>query len=157
MADPQRFKTMQTNVPKRRIGHLFKLISDRLRTAADADLQKHDLTFVQARVLRFLKDSGGAATQKEIEQSLGVAHPTVVGLISRLREKGFVECSVSNEDKRNKVVSATPKAYAVMEAMHGFIDANERRMLRGLSQDEVDELERMLLEILGNLEDKEVD
>lgn len=148
---------MQKSVPRRRIGHLFKLISDRLRTAADADLQKHDLTFVQARVLRFVNDSGGEATQKEIEQSLGVSHPTVVGLISRLREKGFVECSVSPEDKRNRIVRITPKVQQTMESMHGFIDASERRMLRGLSQDQVDELERMLLEILGNLEDKEVD
>ena len=68
-------------------GVYFKLINDKLRTKADADLRAHGLTMTQSRVLRFLSDSGGEATQKEIEDFLSVSHPTVVGIVSRLREQ----------------------------------------------------------------------
>ena len=49
------------------IGYQFKIINDRIKARADADLKTHDLTLTQTRVLGFLAESGGQATQKEIE------------------------------------------------------------------------------------------
>lgn len=72
------------------IGYQFKIINDRIKARADADLKTHDLTLTQTRVLGFLAESGGQATQKEIEADLQVSHPTVVGIISRMEQKGFL-------------------------------------------------------------------
>lgn len=47
-------------------GVYFKLITDKLRAKADADLKSHGLTMTQSRVLCFLSDHDGEATQKEI-------------------------------------------------------------------------------------------
>ena len=138
--------------PRKRIGYLIKLVNDRLRSGADADLQVHELTFTQSRVLRIIKNNGGEATQKQIEDSLAVAHPTVVGIIARLKDKGFIECRVSPHDKRNRVISTTAKADETMEAMCRFIDRNESKMLKGISKEREGELERTLLQILENLD-----
>lgn len=139
--------------PKKRIGYLIKLVNDRLRAAADADLMEHELTFTQSRVLRIIRNNGGEATQKQIEDSLEVAHPTVVGVIARLKEKGFVECKVSPQDKRNRIISTTAKADETMEAMVEFIERNEAKMLKGVSPEKERELESTLLHILDNLDD----
>ena len=139
--------------PRKRIGFLIKLVNDRLKAGADADLMGHDLTFTQSRVLRIIKNNGGEATQKQIEDLLEVAHPTVVGIIARLKDKGFIECRVSPQDKRNRVISTTAKADETMDSMCRFIDSNESKMLKGISKEREEELERTLLQILGNLDD----
>ena len=80
------------------IGYQFKIINDRIKARADADLKTHDLTLTQTRVLGFLAESGGQATQKEIEADLQVSHPTVVGIISRMEQKGFL-CTWTDRSK----------------------------------------------------------
>lgn len=138
--------------PRKRIGYLIKLVNDRLKASADADLMVHELTFTQSRVLRIIKNNGGEATQKQIEESLEVSHPTVVGIIARLKDKGFIECKVSQHDKRNRIIATTPKANEAMETMCRFIDRNEARMLNGISKERAEELENTLLRILENLD-----
>lgn len=59
------------------IGCLLKMITDKIKIQADANLAQHDLTLTQSRVLGYLARSGGTATQKEIEGFLQVSHPTV--------------------------------------------------------------------------------
>lgn len=61
------------------IGYLVKMIDDKMKVKADADLTHYDLTLSQCRVLTFLQSQEGQATQKEIEDFLEVSHPTVVG------------------------------------------------------------------------------
>ena len=81
------------------IGYQFKIINDRIKVRADADLKTHDLTLTQTRVLGFLTESGGQATQKEIEA-----------------------------------------------------DLQDKMLLRGLSEQQVDELRNCLARIIRNLE-----
>ena len=63
------------------IGCLLKMITDKIKIQADANLAQHDLTLTQSRVLGYLARNGGMATQKEIEGFLQVSHPTVAGVI----------------------------------------------------------------------------
>ena len=48
------------------IGCLLKMITDKIKMRADADLAQQGLTLTQSRVLGYLDRSGGQATQKEI-------------------------------------------------------------------------------------------
>lgn len=57
------------------IGCLLKMITDKIKIQADANLAQHDLTLTQSRVLGYLARNGGTATQKEIEGFLQVSHP----------------------------------------------------------------------------------
>lgn len=72
------------------IGCLLKMITDKIKMRADADLAQQGLTLTQSRVLGYLDRSGGQATQKEIEGFLQVSHPTVAGIINRMEQNGFV-------------------------------------------------------------------
>lgn len=133
------------------VGHYFRCINDKLRVRADEDLKKYRLTLSQSRVFAFLKDSGGEATQKEIEVFLEVSHPTVVGLISRMEQNGYLSCRVDESDRRNKIVALTAKAREVGESLGQSMTDTEHRILQGLSEEEVKELKRMLEQIYRNL------
>ncbi len=134
------------------IGYKLKLITDKLKVRADKDLKQHGLTLSQTRVLYFLSAKGGEATQKEIEDYLQVAHPTVVGIVSRMIRNGFLEAWLDPENRRNKVVRLTEKAHQFVKMMTVVSGEHERMLLRSLSPSEVCELRRMLDLILENLE-----
>lgn len=133
------------------IGYLIRIVNDKLKAKADSDLAQNELTFTQSRVLGFLYYKGGTATQKEIEDSLRVSHPTVVGIIARLKEKDFVTCTVADNDKRNRNVSLTQKANKTFQNMGKFIEESEAKILTGLTDEQIENLKTYLCQIIRNL------
>ena len=136
---------------KHRIGYQFKLISDKLKVHADADLKNQGLTLAQSRVLTFLNEQDGIATQKEIEDYLQVSHPTVLGLVSRMEQNELVETWFDPENRRNKMVRLTEKSKKIGENMDEVTEQHDKALLNGLSEQEQAELNRMLNIILKNL------
>ena len=133
------------------IGCLLKMITDKIKIQADANLAQHDLTLTQSRVLGYLARNGGTATQKEIEGFLQVSHPTVAGVIGRMEQKGFVTCRPDPSDKRSKIVCQTERAAAISQDMHATIQATEQQMLRSLTPEQITSLESTLRTIYADL------
>ena len=139
-------------MPKKDIGYLIKNINDKLKVKADADLKRYNLTLTQSRVFGFLKNNGGQATQKEIEVFLEVSHPTVVGIVSRMEQNGYVTSFVDGNDKRNKIVKLTEQAEILGMDMEQNILDTEKKLLASLSEEDIAHLREMLLVIYKNLE-----
>lgn len=134
------------------IGYLIKMINDKVKVKADADLSTYELTLSQSRVLTFLKSKDGQATQKEIEEFLEVSHPTVVGIVSRMEQRGYVTTWLDTKQQRSKMVRLTEKAQTIGEELVRMVQEQEKTMLQGLTQEQVSELAKMLRVIYGNLE-----
>lgn len=122
------------------IGYLLKLIDDKMKISSDESLKEIGMTISQVRVIEFLDEMGGQATQKEIENHLEVSHPTVVGIVSRLEKNGFLSCHVDKSDRRNKIVCITEKAAEKSEKMYKSRAESEKRLLKSLSAEETAEL-----------------
>lgn len=135
----------------RGIGYLIKSINDKLKVKADESLKNSGLTFSQSRVLVYLNLHGGQATQKEIEDDLAVSHPTVVGIVSRMEQNGFLTTWFDTAKQRSKMVALTEKARTVWVEMDSMIQYQEADMLAGLTQEEADALEKALATIHNNL------
>lgn len=135
---------------KNDVGYLIKSINDKLKVRADAELKQYHLTMSQSRVLVYLRSRGGQATQKEIETFLDVAHPTVVGLVSRMEQNGYVTCWPC-EDGRNKYVKLTPQAEAIDRDMRENMHANEEMLLVPLSPEDRERLRDLLLTVAEHL------
>ena len=135
---------------KKDVGYLIKSINDKLKVRADAELKQYHLTMSQSRVLVYLRSRGGQATQKEIETFLDVAHPTVVGLVSRMEQNGYVTCWPC-EDGRNKYVKMTPQAEAIDKNMQENMHANEEMLLAPLSPEDRERLRDLLLTVAEHL------
>ena len=135
---------------KNDVGYLIKRINDKLAVRADAELKQYHLTMSQGRVFLYLSSRGGQATQKEIETFLGVAHPTVVGLVSRMEQSGYVTCWPC-EDGRNKYVKLTPQAEAIDKDMQRNQLENEKMLLAPLSPEARERLRDLLLTVAEHL------
>ena len=135
---------------KNDVGYLIKRINDTLAARADAELKHFNLTMSQCRVFLYLSSRGGQATQKEIEIFLDVAHPTVVGLVSRMEQNGYVTCWPC-EDGRNKYVKLTPQAEAIDKDMQRNQLENEERLLAPLSPEDRERLRDLLLTVAEHL------
>lgn len=135
---------------KNDVGYLIKSINDKLATRADAELKQFNLTMSQCRVFLYLSSRGGQATQKEIEIFLDVAHPTVVGLVSRMEQNGYVTCWPC-EDGRNKYVKLTPQAEAIDKDMQRNQLENEEMLLAPLSPEDRERLRDLLLTVAEHL------
>lgn len=133
------------------IGYFIKAINDKIKAKADNDLKSHNLTLAQSRVLAFLNSKGGSATQKEIEDFLKVSHPTVVGIVSRMQQNAHVTTWIDPENRRNKIVQLTDKARIIGKDMDCMIKAQEETMLKGLTFEQIEELQKILTIIYKNL------
>ncbi len=134
------------------IGTLIKKINDKMRTQADAVFRNYDLTFSQVRVLHFVREAGGSATQKEIGQHLCCSHPTVVGLVSRLEKNGFLETLKDETDRRNKLVRLTKKAVQTEKSLKARKEAIDARLTENLSEQEREELLWLLKLLYSGME-----
>ena len=132
------------------VGYLIKSINDKLTVKVDAELKQFNLTMSQCRVFLYLSSRGGQGTQKEIETFLGVSHPTVVGLVSRMEQNGYVMCWPC-EDGRNKYVKMTPQAEAIDKNMQENMHANEEMLLAPLSPEDRERLRDLLLTVAEHL------
>ncbi len=136
------------------IGYQFKIIDEKIKIRADADLKRHGLTLTQTRVMGFLAEMGGQATQKEIEEDFQVSHPTVVGLVSRMEQKGLVTTCPDLMDRRNKLVKLTERALEIGQEIDMTVQQHDAELLRGFSEEEQETLYRFLERINCNLDHK---
>ena len=121
---------------ERNAGQLIRMISGRMKANVSASLRKKNLTMIQSSIIRYVEMKGGRTTQKDIEDYMNVSHPTIVGIITRMANNGFLKCCMDQSDKRQKIVELTDSARAVSKEIHTEIENAEKNMVRGLSTEE---------------------
>lgn len=85
----------------------------RLRNVIDAHLEPLGLSSGQWRPLLLLNEASGPMTQVQIARALGLESPTVVRLIDRLTEKGWILRRSCPGDRRAYHVELTDAARRV--------------------------------------------
>lgn len=130
----------------------LKQISNTFANDANRELKRIGLTVSQAELLFFLYHTPlSEVTQRDIEVHLNLKHPTVIGLLERLRKKGFVQCVVNQEDRRCRTVLLTEKAHAVRQEMERRRQEMERHLLKGIPEDHQAFLISLLNRMLSNI------
>lgn len=69
-----------------------------------------------------------------------------------MERRGYVITWLDTKQQRSKMVRLTEKAQTVAEELVHMVQEQEASMVRGLTQEQVAELTRMLLVIYKNLE-----
>lgn len=142
---------------KNDVGFLLKHITECIEKTANQYLKQYDLTLSQIRILFFLQERKGIKTsQKNIEDYLNVTHPTVIGILKRLESKGFIESEHNFKDKRVKsVYLKLEKEASVYCVTDGFKKTIEQKLLRGLTDDQIKELQSLLNLVYRNFQASE--
>lgn len=137
---------------KRDIGSVVKRINDCIEKKANQNLKDYGLTLTQVRVLFYLYERKDAITsQKNIEDAFAVAHPTVVGILKRLEEKGLIYCSIDHTDRRMKNVYLTELINNVYEDISDKKAKLEYQLVAGLSNSQIEQLRDTLATIYENI------
>lgn len=126
-------------------GELIKQIHCAMQKNANNELREEDLTFAQVHLLFTLeKLPGQSCPMKELERKMGVAQSTVAGLVKRCADKGLVDCTEDQEDRRAKYVHITQKGLNICADTVEKIHRSEERMVKLLTPEEADTLIKLL-------------
>lgn len=118
-------------------------------------LADFDITAAQSDILLYLirhykeKDE---INQLDIQKFLQLSNPTVSGLLNRLEDKGFITRTPSIKDARYNCVLPTEKALEQRAVMLEHMFYCEDAMLANFTEDEKEELSRLLNKALANVE-----
>jgi DNA-binding MarR family transcriptional regulator len=120
----------------------------RLRQQAGADLGPS-----QAAALATV-ERHGPLTPSELAEIERIQRPTATRIVGRLEETGLVERLPDPADRRSFTVSATAEGRALMRKLRTRKNAYLARRLRGVSEEDLQTLERAA-EILEDLLESE--
>ena len=133
-------------------GLLLKQINEALKRDANEALAGQNLTLSQVGLLAELRSKEKAtASMKELEAALAVAQPTVVGIVKRLEQKGFVISFEAPYNHRVKLVQLTEKGMKNLIQGELHMRETEGRILGALSEDQRSLFPEMLRAVLEAL------
>ena len=132
---------MTSQVP---MGLRFSLLHRSFKKMMDEMLREQDLTGVQFGVLgalaRLERESGAEVHQKDLERLTRVTHPTMTEILKRLEKKELILCEVSDFDRRHKSIRSAPRAQRLLAEAEAVEAATFRRLCRGLSGEQIEQL-----------------
>ena len=134
------------------IGYLVHKIDTKIKANMDQELSRHDLTFSQSLVIHLLRLNGGQLSQKALQDLMKVSHPTVVGLVQRLENNGYVKTEIDENDKRYKIVTLCDIADEFKKDMMRSKERFDKKMFQDLPQEKLDELYQILQKMYENIE-----
>lgn len=143
---------------ERDLGRLFKQIHFAFETRGARLMKAIDVTPAQMDVMLLLyakEREGSEVTQRDIETVLRLSNPTVTGLLNRMEEKGFI-CRVRKEtDKRCRFIYMTEHGQNHMEMLERARKQGEAHIVMGMTDGQIQELQKLLEIVLSNLTKQE--
>ncbi|MFZ0555620.1 MAG: MarR family winged helix-turn-helix transcriptional regulator [Nitrososphaeraceae archaeon] len=114
------------------------------------------ITFAQWRVLVLLTKTHDGLSQKEIAEGLGLEAPSLIPIIDKLENDGFVERRVDRNDRRNNRIFRAKKTFEIWETTLECATRVLTIALAGLPEDNVqimkEVLEKMWINLQANME-----
>lgn len=89
--------------------------------------------------------------QAEITRELAVEPPTAAKMLARMERAGVISRERCEEDRRVVLVSLTGKGRQLREPVRAVWSELERRTIAGLSEEDQEELTRLLNMVLANV------
>ena len=125
------------------IGFLLSKAYQRAWAIMREEIDPYDLTPPQFGLLAFLWQQDGL-TQVELSEKGQIDRTTVGGLIDRVEKIGLVERRQNPQDRRSYKIHLTERGRELEGPLSACADRSLRKLTKGLSEQEVNELRRML-------------
>ncbi|GFO54389.1 hypothetical protein GMSM_13960 [Geomonas sp. Red276] len=121
---------------------LFRLngLTRRWRQVLDAEFQSSGLTDATWRPLLHLSVLGDGIRQKELAASLGLEGPSLVRLLDTLIDKGLIERSEDEQDRRAKQLALTGKGRELVETIRTTLTTLEEQVFKPFNEQEIEQL-----------------
>ncbi len=119
------------------VGFVVYSASKMMQKAFDLELRnKIGINLAQSKVIFALYMQSGP-TQREIADRIGVESPTLVPIIDKLEEDGYVKRKPDAQDRRIKRIYVTPKTDSLWDSMQECITQIKKISTKDLSEQEI--------------------
>ena len=115
-----------------------------LRETLNAELSQHGITYRQFQVLAWLVHDNHELTQADLATRMMIEPPTLVGLLDRMEQQGWITRVGCPGDRRKKLVRPAPAAEEVWEKMVDVLRRVRARATARLTPEQADLLREML-------------
>lgn len=122
------------------------------RLKLDERLKPLGMSQARWRTLLHLSKADGVITQAELAARLGVEEPTLVNLLHRLEESGWVKRISAPHDRRCKTVKLQPRARRVIAKIDNAARKLREELISGIRRDELDTCIRVLKAVRNKAE-----
>jgi DNA-binding MarR family transcriptional regulator len=139
--------------PERSFGFLLHDIARLLRKKFDQRARSLNLSRAQWQLLVHLSRHEGI-NQSGLAEILEIENITLGRLVDRMEEAGWVERRPDPGDRRARLLYTTRKVAPVMERMRELAEATRNEALAGLSPAQRNALTDTLIQIRGNLSER---
>lgn len=130
----------------------FKILNTAIERLLNKELAEFGITYTQATVIGYLKQNADIEIcQRDIEYNLGLTHPTVCSILSRMEEKKMIITESKATDRRYKSITLTPKALGMSDGIHKKIDRITAMLFEGIEAAEQDALSVTIKRIINNI------
>lgn len=130
----------------------FKILNTAIERILNNEMADIGLTYTQATVIGYLKQNvDKEICQKDIEYSLGLTHPTVSSILSRMEEGGMIVTETLSSDRRYKRIIPTEEAINLSECIHDKIEKIKEQLFDGISSEQEDFLDDMIKLMIQNV------
>jgi len=133
------------------IGHWVWLTSHALRKAASAALLEEGITLRQWEILAWLSCNGGASSQAELADALGIAPHTLGGVVDRMVRDGLLLRRSCDLDRRKNLVAPTTHAKSKWAQMAQITHQVRSQATREISEGELEQFRQTCERIRENL------
>lgn len=135
------------------IAYWAKVVNDSLETLANRNLKKIGITLSQAKVMAFINDRKKQNTsQRDLEAFFKVTHPTIIGLLNRLKLKGYIRKEY-NDDDRRKYVFLTDEGKKIVKELSSLQKKTEAVILKDFAEKDVEKLLSFMEKIYANIKE----
>lgn len=134
------------------IGYLVRYGYRAFARALGEELQPHGISSGQWSVLRVLWEEEGLS-QVELADRMRVEKASLTSVLDSMERRGLIARTRNAHDRRKINIHLTASARALKNKLLPFGDKINKRATRGMSAAEIETLQRLLTQIIANLED----
>ncbi len=139
-----------------RIGLQIRIISNLMKRRVDRNTREDGVDHVTAThgwVIRYFRmNEGKDVFQRDLEKAFSIRRPTATGILQLMEKNGLIVREPVPYDARLKKITLTEKAIAMDDLIEKEILRTEEELQRGMSEEEVHELLRLLAKLRKNME-----
>ncbi len=138
----------------RSFGYLVHDVARLLGTRFDQRARAVGLTRAQCKTLGYLARNEGIH-QAGLAELLEIAPITLVGLLDRMEEAGWIERRLDPTDRRTRRLYLAERAKPVFSVISRIADESRKEAFAGLMPDQQELLIDLLIHVHGNLSGRE--
>ena len=136
----------------RLLGRLIGEVSRAWRYEMNRALRPLGLNLSMRLVLLQLQRNPEGLMQADLARSLGIEGPTLVRLLDKLEQKGWIARITSEDDRRRKYTVLTPDAAGQVQIIEQLSDTLREKMMGGLSIEQLAQCTQAMTGMRNNLQ-----